>query len=64
MPMIQFFIDLMSKNDVSQMDIAAHNLAGWCRDNDLFLNVSKTKELFLCNLRDIPVCGSMASGMV
>ena len=49
------FIELLSKNDVSQMDIAAHDLAGWCHDNDLFLNVSKTKELLLCNLRDNPV---------
>ena len=52
------FIELLSKNDVSQMDIAAHDLAGWCHDNDLFLNVSKTKELLLCNLRDNPVHNS------
>ena len=37
------------------MDIAARYLAGWYHDNDLFLNVLKTKELFLCNLRDNPV---------
>ena len=53
------FIELLSKNDVSQMDIAAHDLAGWCHDNDLFLNVSKTKELLLCNLRDNPVHNSL-----
>ena len=52
------FIELLSKNDVLQMDIAAHDLAGWCHDNDLFLNVFKTKELLLCNLRDNPVHNS------
>ena len=52
------FIELLSKNDVLQMDIPAHDLAGWCHDNDLFLNVLKTKELLLCNLRDNPVHNS------
>ena len=37
------------------MSHAATELAGWCTDNDLILNVSKTKELMLCNLRDNPV---------
>ena len=53
------FIKLLSKNDVLQTDIAAHDLAGWCHDNDLFLNVSKTKELLLCNLRDNLVHNSL-----
>ena len=53
------FIELLSKNDVLQMDIPAHDLAGWCHDNDLFLNVLKTKELLLCNLRDNPVHNSL-----
>jgi hypothetical protein len=48
-------IELLSKNDISCMSDAADQLAVWCDHNDLFLNVSKTKELLLCNLRDNPV---------
>ena len=52
-------IELLSRSDVSCMGNAAQDLAGWCHDNDLFLNVSKTKELVLCNLRDNPVHDSL-----
>ena len=48
-------IELLSNGDISNMSHAATELAGWCTDNDLILNVSKTKELMLCNLRDSPV---------
>ena len=48
-------IELLSNGDISNMSHAATELAGWCTDNDLILNVSKTKELMLCNLRDNPV---------
>ena len=53
------FIEILSKSDASQTDTAAHDMDGWCHDNDLVLNVSKTKELLLSNLRDNPVHDSL-----
>jgi hypothetical protein len=47
-------IELLSKNDASFMSKAANELADWCNVNDLSLNVLKTKELIVCNLRDNP----------
>jgi hypothetical protein len=47
-------IELLSKHDVSFMSKAANELADWCNINDLSLNVFKTKELIVCNLRDNP----------
>lgn len=44
----------MSKDDLSTINEAANDLAGWCYDTDLIFNVNKTKELFLCNL-DNPI---------
>lgn len=49
-------IELLSRDDVCNMNQTANDRAGWCHDNDLVLNTNnKTKEIFLCNVRDNPI---------
>mgnify|MGYP001795631533 FL=1 len=50
------FIELLFDNDTSSMSDAACALSGWCNDNDLILNVSKTKEMYITNQRFDPPC--------
>lgn len=49
-------IELLSDNDISYMSDAACVLSDWCNDNDLILNVSKTKEMYIMNQRFNPPC--------
>ena len=53
------FIELLHRDDDSCLDIAANDLAGWCTDNDLILNVTKTKSLILSNKRYSPEIGDL-----
>jgi hypothetical protein len=38
----------------SQMSAELDSIAGWCKDHNLIINLSKTKEIIFSNLRDEP----------
>jgi len=51
-------IELLCDSDTSLMSEAAAVLSGWCTENDLLLNVTKTKEMCISN-RFEPLLGSL-----
>ena len=41
------------------MQQASESMLNWCTDNELVINVGKTKEMFFSNLRFNPVCDDL-----
>ena len=53
------YIELLNGGQQSTLSETASDMAAWCAENELVLNVSKTKELCFSNLRFSPVCSGI-----
>ena len=52
-------IELLHSDELSSMQQASELMIKWCTDNELVINVGKTKEMFFSNLRFNPVCDDL-----
>ena len=49
-------MELLHSDELSSLQQASESLGNWCYDNELIINVSKTKEMVFSNLRFTPSC--------
>ena len=49
-------IELLHGDEPSSLQQASESLMNWCANNNLTINVRKTKEMFFSNWRCSPTC--------